>query len=60
MSPMPNLDARNAFDQAALLAARDKRPAHTYSLEEFGFTAAGMQEDFAEYRARFIEPREGS
>jgi hypothetical protein len=40
--------------------ARDKRPTHAYSLEEFGFTEAEIQTDFAEYRHRFIEPRESS
>jgi len=36
---------------------RDKRPAHRYTLEEFGFTDEGIKADFAEYRKRFIEPR---
>ncbi len=36
---------------------RDKRPAHEYTLEQFGLNAAEIERDFAEYRARFITPR---
>ncbi|MBW1900854.1 MAG: sulfotransferase [Deltaproteobacteria bacterium] len=34
--------------------ARDKRPVHHYTLEEFGLTEEGLKKDFAEYRKRFI------
>jgi hypothetical protein len=34
--------------------ARDKRAAHHYTLEEFGLTDEGLQQDFASYRAKFI------
>ncbi len=34
--------------------SRDKRPAHHYTLEEFGFNKESLQRDFAEYRERFI------
>ena len=34
--------------------ARDKRAPHAYTLEEFGYTEAGLAADFAEYRARHI------
>jgi hypothetical protein len=34
---------------------RDKRPPHNYTLEQFGFTAAGIRERFAEYRQQHIE-----
>ncbi len=39
---------------------RELRPAHDYSLEEFGFTEAGLKQQFARYRARFIEGRAGA
>lgn len=36
--------------------SRDKRPAHRYTLEEFGLVKEQLQQDFAEYRERFILP----
>jgi hypothetical protein len=33
---------------------RDKRAAHAYSLDEFGYTRESICEAFADYRARFI------
>jgi hypothetical protein len=33
---------------------RDKRAAHSYTLEEFGYTREGICEAFANYRERFI------
>jgi hypothetical protein len=33
--------------------AREKRVAHSYSLEQFGFTEEGIRRDFAAYRERF-------
>jgi hypothetical protein len=36
--------------------AREKRVAHSYSLEQFGFTEEGIRRDFAAYRGRFIIP----
>ena len=33
---------------------RDKRAAHSYTLEEFGYTREGICEAFADYRERFI------
>ena len=50
-------EARAAMEKWTRENRRDKRPAHKYSLEDFGFTEEGIQCDFAEYRARFIEPR---
>jgi len=38
----------------ALDNARDKREAHSYTLEEFGLDAAGIRRDFAEYRDQFV------
>lgn len=34
--------------------ARDKRIAHSYTLEQFGLTEDGIRRDFAAYRERFI------
>ncbi len=34
---------------------RDLRPAHEYTLEQFGFTEPALAEQFARYRAAFIE-----
>ena len=34
--------------------SRDKRAAHRYTLEEFGYTRALIEERFASYRERFI------
>ncbi len=53
-------EARKAMEKWLVDNARDKRPAHEYSLAEFGFTEAEIKADFAEYRARFIEPRQGA
>jgi len=36
---------------------REKRPPHNYTLEMFGFTEAGLREQYREYIERFIEPR---
>jgi Sulfotransferase family len=36
---------------------REARPAHDYTLEEFGFTESGIDAAFAEYRERFIDGR---
>ena len=52
-------EARNAMEKWLVDNARDKRPAHEYSLAKFGFTEAEIRADFAAYRARFIEPRQG-
>lgn len=39
---------------------REKRPPHEYELSEYGLTREGICEAFAEYRKRFILPRQGS
>jgi hypothetical protein len=36
---------------------REGRPPHEYTLEQFGFSEAGIQEYFAEYRRRFVAGR---
>jgi len=47
-------DGEAKMRQWAVENARDKRPVHSYTLEKFGFTEAGLREDFANYR-RFVE-----
>jgi hypothetical protein len=37
---------------------RDQRPAHDYSLDHYGLSAAQIERDFAAYRQRFILPRQ--
>ena len=34
---------------------RELRPPHDYTLEQFGFTEQGLQEQFSEYRRAFLE-----
>jgi hypothetical protein len=34
--------------------ARDKRAAHQYTLAQFGLTTSELEDDFAQYRARFV------
>jgi hypothetical protein len=36
---------------------RDKRPAHNYTLEDFGLNPSKITEEFGDYRREFIEPR---
>ena len=33
---------------------RELRPAHDYTLEQFGFTEAGLKQQFRAYRERFV------
>jgi hypothetical protein len=35
--------------------AREKRPPHAYSLQRFGYTAEAVANEFAGYRARFLD-----
>ena len=46
--------ARAGMEQWRLDNPRDKRPAHEYTLSEYGLTEEGIKEAFAEYRARYI------
>jgi hypothetical protein len=34
--------------------AREKRAAHHYTLEQFGLSTEGLEQDFASYRGRFL------
>ena len=47
-------EARASMQEWAVENARDKRPVHEYTLEQFGFTRDGLERDFAAYRERFI------
>lgn len=40
--------------------SRDKRPIHDYSIEHFGLSEAQIERDFADYRQRYILPRQDS
>ena len=33
---------------------REDRDPHHYTLEQFGFTRAGLERDFADYRSTFL------
>ena len=50
----PTPGAEIAMHQWMQENAREKRSAHEYGLEEFGFTREGLSADFAEYRQRYI------
>ena len=50
-------EAQAAMQGWLLENQRDKRPAHDYTLQEYGFTEAEIKAAFAGYRERFIEPR---
>jgi hypothetical protein len=47
-------DARQAIRDWLLRNGREKRAAHDYSIERFGFTGAQLAHDFAAYRARHV------
>jgi hypothetical protein len=47
-------EARREMHQWQEFNRRELRPAHEYTLEEFGFTEAGLQQQFARYREKFI------
>ncbi|MCG8591673.1 MAG: sulfotransferase, partial [Proteobacteria bacterium] len=46
--------AEAAMSQWLVDNSRDKRAAHRYTLEEFGYTEAHLAEQFALYRERYI------
>jgi hypothetical protein len=50
--------ARAATEAWLAANGREKRPPHDYTLEMFGYTEAGLREQYREYIARFILPRE--
>ena len=49
-------EARAEMEQWQDFNKRELRPAHAYSLEEFGFTETGLKDQFARYRASFMQP----
>lgn len=51
-------EARAAMEAWLVENARDKRPAHDYSAEAFGFAEGEIREGFADYIERFITPFE--
>ena len=50
-------EAREAMKQWGDENRRDKRAAHDYSLEEFGYTRAQIESAYRDYRDRFIVGR---
>ena len=44
-------EAEQRMREWAVENSRDKRPVHAYTLEKFGFSEAGLREDFARYTA---------
>jgi len=52
------VEAEKCMRQWTIDHARDKRPVHHYTLEEFGYTKEGIERDFAEYRERFVLGRQ--
>jgi hypothetical protein len=48
--------ARAEMEQWQDFNRRELRPSHEYSLEQFGFTEAGLKQQFESYRARFMRP----
>ncbi|MFK8020012.1 MAG: sulfotransferase [Pseudomonadales bacterium] len=49
--------ARAAMEKHIEANKREDRPAHEYTLEEYGYTEAGIANQFKEYCARFINGR---
>jgi hypothetical protein len=47
--------ARAGFQAYMADNPREKRPPHNYTLEQFGFTEAGIKRQFSTYRERHIE-----
>ena len=50
--------ARGGMEQWAQENARDRRPVHRYTLEQFGLAEDQLRRDFADYRTRFVPPDE--
>jgi len=51
-------EARSAMEAWLVENARDKRPAHDYSADAYGFEEAELRSGFADYIERFIAPFE--
>jgi len=50
-------EARRDMTRFVEANRRDQRPAHAYTLEQFGFDADAVRRDFAEYREAYVLPR---
>ncbi|WP_373077151.1 sulfotransferase [Zhongshania sp.] len=48
-------EAKVAMEEHQEANRRDSRPAHEYTLAQFGLTEAGLMAQFAEYRRRFVD-----
>jgi hypothetical protein len=49
-------EARALMEEWLVLNAREKRAPHEYSLETFGLERVAIEEGFAPYRRRFVDP----
>jgi len=47
-------EAVSAMRKWAVENARDRRPVHRYTVEQFGLSEAGLARDFADYRGRHL------
>ena len=52
-------EARSEMARWQAFNRRELRPPHAYTLEEYGFTEAGLKVQFRPYRERFVAPRPG-
>jgi hypothetical protein len=50
-------EREQAMRRWAAANARENRPPHEYTLEQFGYTEQGIREYFAEYCQRYIQGR---
>jgi hypothetical protein len=55
MTLTPEIEAR--MEAWMGTSRRDRRATHEYSMEKMGLTQAQLEEDFADYRLRFILAR---
>jgi len=51
-------EAKTAMERWQEYNRRDARPPHEYTLEQFGYSEEGLCEQFADYRERYILPRQ--
>ena len=49
---------RAAMEQCMADNARENRPQHKYSAEEFGLAPEGIARDFSDYHERYLEGAE--
>jgi hypothetical protein len=56
MTLTPDIEARMEAWMGA--SRRDRRAAHEYSMEKMGLTQAQLEQDFADYRQRYILARQ--